>query len=231
LKKWQVAALFAAGLTLGGTVVWLITRSSDSSPHAAPTAPARVHTTTATPGVATNAQELLDRLDSASKATFHVRYTTGSASGSHAVLDVWHTADRVRRDIVAVSPTEGTAHTAEILAGGKFVRCVLFAGKPWQCVGAPVAASGSLTDPLQGAEHDVVGRKVTVSRDVIAGQPVQCYTVAAGDTSGKPSEFCLSRDNVPLRIQGSDGDPVNATNYDRTVPDSVFTPPAAVAGS
>lgn len=217
---------------LGGTAVWLITRSSDSgSPAGGAASKGTSGSTSSTPGVSVNAKEFLDRIDKASKATFHVRYSTGSATGSHAVLEIWHTADRVRRDVQAVSATEGTAHTEEILANNKLVRCVLFAGKPWQCVGAPTSAGASVADPLQGADHDVAGRKVTVTVDTIAGHPAKCYTVAAGTTTAKPSRYCLSADNVPLRIDGGDGKPVDATNYDTNVPSSVFTPPAKVAGS
>jgi hypothetical protein len=181
--------------------------------------------------VATNAQDLLQRLAAAQRATFHVRYTTGSASGSHAILEVWHTPDRVRRDLTAISPTEGTAHTEEILADNKYVRCVQFEGQDWQCVGAPTASSGTLTDPLQGAKPDLTGRKVTLTHSVIVGKPVRCYTVAAASTKAKPSQFCLTDDDVPLRIDGGDGKPVEATNYDAVVPKSLFTPPAKVAGS
>jgi hypothetical protein len=235
LKQWQIGALFAAGLVVGGTVVWLLTRSSGSSPHAAGTSGSQPvigphPVTSSAPGVATNAQDLLQRLDAAQRATFHVRYTTGSASGSHAILEVWHTPDRVRRDLTAVSTTEGTAHTEEILANNKYVRCVQFEGKEWQCVGAPTSSSGTLTDPLQGAEKDMTGRKVTLTRSVIVGNPVRCYTVAAASATAKPSQFCLTNDNVPLRIDGGDGKPVEATNYDAVVPKSLFTPPAKVSG-
>jgi hypothetical protein len=130
-----------------------------------------------------------------------------------------------------VSTTDGTAHTEEILANNKLVRCVLFAGKPWQCVGAPTSAVSSLADPLQGAGRDLVGRKVTVDNTTIAGHAAKCYTVAPGGSTTKPSVYCLSDDNVPLRIDGGDGKPVDATNYDTVVPGSVFTPPAKVAGS
>jgi hypothetical protein len=235
LKQWQIGALFAAGLVVGGTVVWLVTRSSGSSPSAAGTTSRPVigphPVTSSAPGLAVNAQDLLHRLDAAAKATFHVRYTTGSPSGSHAILEVWHTGDRVRRDLTAISTTEGTAHTEEILANNKYVRCVQFAGTGWQCVGAPTASAGTLTDPLQGAAPDLSGRKVTLTRTVLIGQPVRCYTVAAASPAGKPSRFCLTNDNVPLRIDGGDGKPVDATNYDTVVPNSVFTPPAKVAGS
>ena len=233
MKQWQVVALFVAGIVLGGTAVWFFTRSDDSSPRAGATSQTGVpsSSTSQSAGVATNAKELLDRLDNASKATYHVRYTTGSASGSHAVLEVWHTADQVRRDLIAISPTEGTAHTEEILTKKRYVRCVLFAGKPWQCVGAPTTAGSKLSDPLQGAESDVAGRKVTVSHLTLAGHPTTCYTVAAATSASKPSQYCLSSDNVPLRIDGGDGKPVDATNYDKVVPNSVFTPPGPVAGS
>jgi hypothetical protein len=233
LKRWQIVALFVAGLMLGGTAVWLLTRSDDSSPRAAATGQTQAPATSGSsaPGVATNAQELLDRIDEASNATYHVRYTTGSASGSHAVLEVWHTPDRVRRDIVAFSPSEGTAHTVEILANTKYVRCVQFAGKSWQCLGAPLASSSSLTDPLQGVAHDVAGKKVSRSDTTIVGHPATCYTVASTIASNKPTQFCLSVENVPLRIDGGDGKPVDATSYDKTVPNSVFTPPAPVVGS
>jgi hypothetical protein len=187
--------------------------------------------TSSAPGLAVNAQDLLHRLDAAQKATFHVRYTTGSASGSHAILEVWHTPDRVRRDLTAVSPTQGTAHTEEILANKKYVRCVQFAGTDWQCVGAPTGSAGTLTDPLQGAAPDLSGRKVTLTHSVLIGKPVRCYAVAAAAAQTKPSQFCLTDDNVPLRIDGGDGKPVEATNYDHVVPNSVFTPPATVAGS
>jgi hypothetical protein len=236
LKQWQIGALFGAGLVVGGTVVWLLTRSSGSSPHAdAPSSTRPVigpqPGSSSAPAFATNAQDLLHRLDASNKATFHVRYTTGSASGSHAILEVWHTADRVRRDLTAISTTEGTAHTEEILANKKYVRCVQFQGQDWQCVGAPTSTAGTLTDPLQGAAPDLTGRKVTLTHAVIVGKPVRCYTVAATSAKTKPSQFCLTDDNVPLRIDGGDGKPVEATNYDSVVPNSVFTPPATVAGS
>lgn len=229
MKQWQLGALFAAaGLVVGGSVVWLVTSGDGSTPRAGGTAGAG-RSSSAAPGVSANAQELLDRLDDSSKGTFHVRYSTGSTSTSSATLEIWHAGDRVRRDVVAVSSSQGTAHTVEILDGGKFVRCVQFDGKPFQCTGAPTSAASSLTDPLQGAKTDVTGKRVTVASEVIAGQPARCYTVAAV-APAKPSQFCLSKDNVPLRIDGGDGKPVDATDYDTDVPASVFTPPASVAG-
>lgn len=233
MKQWQIVALFVAGLVLGGTAVYFLTRSDDSSPKAGATGQTGVPTSTQSqaPGVSVNGQQLLDRLDEASNATYHVRYATGSASGSSATLEIWHTADRVRRDLVAVSPSQGSAHTAEILTKKRFVRCVLFPDKPWQCVGGSVASGSKLTDPLQGVAPDLTGRKVTVRNVQIAGHPAICYTVAPASASAKPSEFCLSSDNVPLRIDGGDGKPVDATNYDKVVPASVFTPPGPVAGS
>jgi len=234
LRRWYIGAIFAVGLALGGTVVWLITRSDDSSPHAGQSsnAPTSGSSTSLPPGVSVNAQQLLDRLDHASKSTFHVRYATGSASESHATLEIWHTADRVRRDVIAVSSTEGTVHTEEFLTKEKFVRCASFDGKNYQCVGAPLTAGSSLSDPLQGADKGgVIGRKVTISQTTVAGQPATCYTVAGADSSSAPSQFCLSADNVPLRIDGGDGKPVIATNFDQDVPSSIFTPPASVTGS
>ncbi len=235
MKQWQIGALFAAGLVVGGTVVWLLTRSSGSDSHAAGASGSQAvigpqPITSSAPALATNSQDLLQRLAAAQKATFHVRYTTGSASGSHAILEVWHTADRVRRDLTAISPSEGTAHTEEILAKGKYVRCLKVPDADWQCVGGPTSSAGTLADPLQGAKPDLTGRKVTLTHSTIAGEAVRCYTVSASTGKG-PSQFCLTNDNVPLRIDGGDGKPVDATNYDVVVPNSVFTPPAKVAGS
>ena len=234
LKRWQVAALFASGLAIGGMVVWLITRSSDSDPQAGPTAsgnPTSSVSTSATPGISTNAQKLLQRLASSEQVTFHVRYVTGGNLSAHAILEIWHTPDRVRRDLTAVSPTQGTAHTIEILDNGKYVRCLKLNETPWQCVGAPASESGSLGDPLQGNTRDVQGKTVTLTHDEIAGQPVDCYTVPRSIAGDTPSIYCLSEDNVPLSIDGGDGKPVTATNYDHEVPASIFTPPAPVANS
>jgi hypothetical protein len=235
LKRWQIAALFASGLALGGLVVWLITRSSDSNPQAAPTSSSAPGTTSASTsgvvGIATNAQALIRRLTLSDDATFHVRYATGANLTSHAILEIWHTPDRVRRDVTAVSPTQGTAHTVEILDGGKYVRCLKLNDSPWQCVGAPTSEKGSLGDPLQGNSRDVEGKQVTLTHDEIVGQSVDCYTVPQSIAGKTPSVYCLSKDNVPLRIDGGDGKPVSATDYDHDVPASIFTPPAPVAGS
>jgi hypothetical protein len=59
---------------------------------------------------------------------------------------------------------------------------------------------------------------------------VKCYEVEPANSSAKPSRFCLSDEDVPLSIDGGDGKPTTATNYDFDVPDSVFTYPATVAG-
>jgi hypothetical protein len=234
LKRWQVAALFASGLAVGGTVVWLITGSDDSSPQAGPTTsgnPTSSASTSDGVGIATNAQVLIRRLADASDATFHVRYVTGAGLTSHATLEVWHTPDSVRRDLIAVSPTQGTAHTVEILHNGKYVRCIKLDAGDFQCVGAPTSESGSLGDPLQGNNRDVANKTVTLRHTTIAGIAADCFTVPQDTVGAKPRVFCLSKDNVPLRIDGGDGKPVDATSLDHVVPDSIFTPPAPVVGS
>jgi hypothetical protein len=157
-----------------------------------------------------------------------VRYAAGDESSAHAILEVWHEPDRIRRDITVVGSTE-TTHTREFLNNGQYVRCVQLDGEPWQCVAAP-AEQANLKDPLGGAAANVGGKDVTVTNAVVADHPVKCYEVAAASSSAKPSKFCLSDDNVPLSIDGGDGKPTTATNYDSTVPDSVFTYPATVAG-
>jgi hypothetical protein len=179
--------------------------------------------------VSINGQQLLDRLASADGATFHVRYVTGGETTSHATLEVWHTPDAVRRDLIAVSPTQGTAHTVEILNNGKYIRCIKFEDTDFQCVGAPTSESGSLGDPLQGNSRDVTDKTVTLTHEDINGIPADCYTVP--QDTGNPRIFCLSKSNVPVRIDGGDGKPVDATSLDHDIPEGIFTPPAPVAGS
>lgn len=220
-RPWVVALIFLAGLTIGGTVVWSVAGGDSDGTKLS------TKNGSSSSNSSSSADELFDRLAKGEKATYHVRYTTGNESGPHAVLEVWHDGDRVRRDVVLVGTTE-TTHTSEFLQGGKFVRCVLLDNRPWQCVAAP-AQQANLQDPLGGASDGLKGREVTQSSDSVAGHPVTCYTVEA--TAGaKPSQFCLSDDNVPLRIDGGDGKPTTATNYDLTVDDSVFKYPATVAG-
>ena len=180
-------------------------------------------------GAAGNSNELLDRLSEGAKATYHVRYVAGDDSGPHAVLEVWHSKDKVRRDVTVTGSTGETTRTEEFLKDGNYVRCVLLEGHPWQCVAAP-ASQATLQDPLNGAASNARGKDVTVTSETIAGHSVKCYTVEPGSSSAKPAKFCLSDDNVPLSIDGGDGKPTTASNYDLTVSDSVFTYPATVAG-
>ena len=147
------------------------------------------------------------------------------------MLEVWHTPDSVRRDLIAVSPTQGTAHTIEILNDGKYVRCVKFDAGSFQCVGAPLSEAGTLTDPLQGNSRDVEGKTVTLTHTTIAGMPADCYTVPQDGAGAKPRVFCLSEDNIPLRIDGGDGKPVDATSLDHDIPAGIFDPPAPVVNS
>jgi hypothetical protein len=223
-----VLLIFVAGTAAGGGIVWAVSRGDDG--------PSKLATTATTKaGVSTPAQELLDRLAAGGKGTYHVRYTYTGSSGTSAVMEIWRKAERVRRDLTVVSPIEGTARTEEILDNGKLVRCLLLADHPWQCTSADTRAAGSLSDPANGVNHDVAGKTVQVTDEQIAGHDAKCYSVAPAftPTSGptKLVQFCFSAESVPLRIDGGDGKPVNATNYDFTVPDSVFTPPAPVTGS
>jgi hypothetical protein len=222
-RPWAIALVFIVGLAIGGAVVWKV---ADGDSNGGKTNLSAKNGSTS--NSSSSADELFDRLARGADAKYHVRYSTGVESGPHAVLEVWHDGDRVRRDVVLIGTTE-TAHTEEFLSDGKFVRCVQVDNKPWQCVGAP-AETANLQDPVAGAADKLKGRDVTQSTDTIAVHPVTCYTVAA-PAGGKPSEFCLSDDDVPLRIDGGDGKPTTATNYDRTVDDSVFTYPATVAGA
>jgi hypothetical protein len=223
-RPWAIVVIFIAGLALGGSVVWAVAGNDDSGSGDTNLATNNSSTNSGT----ANSNELVARLADGEKATFHVRYAAGSESGPHAILEVWHTADRVRRDVSVVGSTESTK-TEEFLNNGQYVRCVLLDGRPWQCVAAP-AAEANLKDPLGGAAGNVKGKDVTVSDDTIAGAKVKCYAVPAASSSAKPSRFCLSDDNVPLSIDGGDGKATTATNYDTNVPDSVFTYPATVAG-
>ena len=186
-----------------------------------------------TPGTSVNAQELIDKLNAVSHSTYHVRYSTGSAGASNAVIEVWRTANETRRDIIAVSSVNGTAHTEEFLTKTSYVRCVSFDGKPFECVGAPTSQGASLNDPLQGANKaGVANKKVTLSTMKVAGADTTCYTIGADSPTLAGAKFCLDNaNNVPLYIDGGDGKPVEATNFDTNVPASVFTPPAKVAGS
>jgi hypothetical protein len=216
--------IFVAGIGAGGAVEWGVSQAGGSGSKSPTTSAAAPK-----PTVTATGQELLDRLAAGEKATFHVRYSYGSAaSGANAVLEVWHTPDRVRRDIIVIAPTEGTSHTEEFLDKTSYVRCLLLDGSPWQCAAAPTQTS-NLLDPLNGASHDVNGKTVTVTDGTIAGHPVRCYHVPAASATAQPSQFCLSAENVPLRIDGGDGKPVDATNYDLGVSDSVFTHPAPLA--
>ncbi len=220
-RPWAVVLIFLVGLALGGTAVWAVTRDSGND------------TDLATKNGADNTRsasstDLVARLAKGEQATYHVRYAAGSESGPHAILEVWHTADRVRRDVTVIGSSE-TTHTEEFLNNGNYVRCVKLEDHPWQCVSAP-AEEANLKDPVGGAAANVRGKTVTVTDDTIADHPVTCYEVEAPSPSAKPSKFCLSEDNVPLSIDGGDGKPTTATNYDTTVPDSVFTYPATVAG-
>ena len=76
------------------------------------------------------------------------------------------------------------------------------------------ADSGSLGDPLQGNSRDVEGKTVTLTHTTIAGLPADCYTIPQDPAGAKPRVFCLSKENVPLRIDGGDGKPVDATSLD-----------------
>jgi hypothetical protein len=219
-RWWALTLIFVAGTGAGGAVVWGVSRDGSSGSKSSSTTIAA-----AKPAVTATGQELLDRLAAGQKATFHVRYSYGNATGANAVLEVWHASDRVRRDIIVIAPTEGTSHTEEFLEKAQYTRCLLLDGQPWQCDAAP-AQTANLIDPLGGANHDVTGRTVTVTDDTIAGHAVRCYHVDPASATAKPSQFCLSAENVPLRIDGGDGKPVDATNYDFTVPDSAFTHPA-----
>jgi hypothetical protein len=230
VKRWlAIAAIFAAGIVLGVVIVWALGRDDSSSRSGDTVAADKA----AAPKLSAPAQELLDRFDAGAKGTYHVRYSYSGNSGTSAVMEVWRKAERVRRDLVVVSPVEGTARTEEILDGGKLVRCLLLADHPWQCTAADVRQAGSLQDPLNGVNHDVAGKTVGVTTEQIAGHDATCYTITPQSTSSsvaKPVQFCFSAESVPVRIDGGDGKPVTATNYDFTVDDSVFTPPAAVAG-
>lgn len=222
-RPWAIALIFVAGLAIGGGVVWAV--SNDDSGSSGTNLSAKNSASASSSGTS---NDLIGRLAQGAKTTFHVRYATGPESGSHAVLEVWHTADKVRRDVTIVGTSE-TTHTSEFLQNGQFVRCVLLETHPWQCVAAP-AAQANLLDPLGGAGNKVKGKDATLSTDTIAGHDASCYTIAPASSSAKPSEFCLSSEDVPLRIDGGDGKPVTATNYDLNVDSSVFAYPAAVAG-
>jgi hypothetical protein len=227
VKRWWVLLLiFAAGLTAGGVAVGLVTRGSGSKKTdvSATKGGSKVSGTT-------TGQDLAQRLATGKQSTFHVRYAFSAASGASLTMDVWNTPTRVRRDVLVVSPTEGTTHTAEFLDPDKYTQCVLVQGHPWQCVAQSTRQGQSLADPVNGVPHDVTGKTVTVTEDTIAGTPVKCYSVPAASPTAKPTQFCLSPENVPLRIDGGDGKPLNATNFDHDVPDSEFTPPAPVAGT
>ena len=226
-RWWVIAAIFAAGILLGGAVVWVVARGDS---------PGKKSTVAADkPKASAPAQELLDRIDAGEKGTYHVRYSYTGSSGTGAVMEIWRKAERVRRDLTVVSPVEGTAKTEEILQNGTLTRCLLIGDHPWQCTGAPVQAAGTLKSPINGVNADVAGKTVAVSDDTIAGQPAKCYTVTPASTAStltaQPVQFCFSAESVPLRIDGGDGKPVNATNFDFTVDDGVFTPPAQVAGA
>ena len=229
-RFWTVLLIFVAGTAAGGAVVWAVRGSGGGGSRGAGSSTTATPTTA--PGVSATGQELLDRLGAGKSATFHVRYSYGTARAGQAVLEVWHTPDRVRRDLIVISPNEGSSHTEEFLDKGEYVRCLQLSGLGWQCATAPAQAA-NLGDPVGGAPHDVQGRAVTVTDDTIAGHAVRCYTVAAGPslvppaTATHPAQFCLSAENVPLRIDGGDGKPVEATNYDFAVPDSVFDRPAS----
>lgn len=221
-RPWALAAIFVAGIVLGGAVVFAL--ADDDSGTNVDTQNGGSRTTQSA-----QSTELVDRLAKAEDATFHVRYTTGDINGAHAVLEVWHGPDRVRRDLKVTGSTGERTETREFLNDGKFVRCALIADHPWQCVAAP-ASEANLQDPLGGAGAGVTGRDMTVTDDTVAGHAVKCYTAEPASSSAKAAKFCLSKEHVPLLIDGGDGKATTATNYDFEVPDSVFTYPAQVAG-
>jgi len=223
-RPWALPAIFVAGIVLGGAVVFAVA-DNDSGSTNVDTKNGQGDNTT---GSATS-NELLDRLAKGEQATYHVRYTTGDVSRAHAILEVWHGPDRVRRDLRVTGSTGESTQTREFLNDGKFVRCALIADNPWQCVAAP-ASQANLQDPLGGAGAGVTGRDMTVTDDTVAGHAVKCYTAEAANSSAKPVKFCLSKEHVPLLIDGGDGKETTATNYDFDVPDSVFKYPAQVAG-
>jgi hypothetical protein len=218
-----VALGVVGGALAGITGTWLVTRGGDESAAPPATAPAPVSTTK--PGTA---GELEGLLNAGRRLTFHVKYTT-LKGGATADLELWSAPPRARRDVDAVT-TQGRARTAEIRLEDKVVRCVQTARTPWQCAPEPV---GQLADPgdlTLGAVNVLDGSTITARDDRVLDTPVRCFAVQPpADTTGRPSEICLTGEGIPLRVDGGDG-PSVATLFERKVDGKAFDPPAKLIG-
>jgi len=218
-------ALGVTGGALAGIAgTWLVTRGGDDS--AAPPAASAAPVTTTKPGAAGELEALLN---AGRRLTFHVKYTT-ERGGAAADLELWSDPPRARRDVNAVT-TQGRARTAEIRLEDKVIRCIETQRVPWQCVPQPAGEVADPGDLTLGAVNVLEGSTITVRDDTILDNPVRCFAVQPpADTTARPAEVCLTREGIPLRIDGGDG-PSVATLIERNVDDEAFEPPARLVGS
>ncbi len=210
-RRWLVAG--AAVLVLAGTVIAVSV--ARHSRHAQPSRRAVPSGSRPSPGAAQLHTLLTKEAARAFHATYRIEDLTATSPATVGGVELWRDLGHVREDTsFRVGGT--TVQEKAFIEHGRGVLCML-QGSRWTC--RPEAAPTSL---LEAAEQQVAGRQVAQSDQRVAGLAAQCFT---GPANGGTFELCATAEGIPVRLS-SGSKRIVLTSLSRSVPASVFVPPA-----
>ncbi len=222
--------VFAAGLVLGGAVIWMTRDDGDGGSDKVVAATSTTDPLFA-PADANSTEAQFQRLLNAGrKLTFHVRYATQGQGGTTAELELWNRPPQARRDVRAVT-NQGRVHSAEIRREKDVLRCVETEKTEWQCAPQPVSGEQDPGDLTLGALKSLDGSTMEVREARILDNNVKCFVITPPkDTNALKQEVCLTDEGIPLKVDGGDG-AVVANLFEREVKDAAFEPPTRPLGA
>ena len=250
----RTLATVLAAFVAGGLLVWaaiaIFGGKDDSKKVAGPEL-----STTTTLALTPTAQELLDRLHKGSSLEFHATYASSDTSGSTLTVDIWRKNGKVRQDIsLEAGGVKNQIEGLQLPDGN--VSCQKSPDVDWVCQKAQSLATqnGQAAGFFEAAAANLNGKAVTARDEKVGSDDARCYsidvatttttatTAASTSSSGSSesssseastsptqtsSEMCVTAEGIPVRLS-SQGSDLTLSSIERSVDDSVFTPPAAI---
>jgi hypothetical protein len=188
---------------------------------------------TATPGAPAAlegvSKELVELLTGGLDVTYKITYRTASPDGEEGdTYVVINKPPRARIDIISADASEPSS---VIIGGDSNTETIGCSGsaEQWECseieplAGSLVRAAGPFPF-FSAADLQLFDVTESASRTV-AGQDARCLRLIRKDQTTGDTEYCLSRDGVPVFIAAPFGT-VETTEFSVDVSDQDFTPPA-----
>ena len=182
-----------------------------------------------TPVLEGPSKELVELLTGGLDVTYKATYQTTTPEGQEG--DTYVVINRPPRARIDITSADGSEPSSVIIGGDSNTATIGCSGsaQQWECsetepLGGSLVRTAGPFPFFSAADLQLFDVTESASRTV-AGQDARCLRLIRKDQTTGDTEYCLSRDGVPLFIAAPFGT-VEATEFSVDVPDQDFTPPA-----